>query len=445
MSFPGPPASTSAPDPPPQPPRAAAGLCRASGSTSPTRLDHVGDLQRGGRGTSPPSDSFWMPNRYQRMVRRLEEGSQVCDQLVGCFRDRGADRRQLRPAHGGLGAEVAPPGGCEPPVRLGAPGLAGLPGLHGAAEPAAPGHAAGAGGRGACPRAGLAAGQLPPQAAGQVPRGPRAGERLPARPETLGPPPAQGGEGQSLVPPGLPQGARGRGAGAAGPGGPPAGPRPPAGPAGGAPPSLPGDAQGAAALRAGTGGADPRQPALRGGDGVGLRAGPGVRAETHRVPQGGLGGSAAPAGPHRPPRGAGCTDPAPPGHRRHQRPPGPGLVAPPAWARHGHGMARVRGVEPGVGAAEPQGAAPGEGGGEGDAAEHPPGPGQRGRGAGTGSGPAGSGHLRLRRAGAGRAEFHCGGGADQAGGAGPPGLVQGGDGQRARGAVPCQLRPAGAL
>ncbi|XP_053870957.1 protein kinase C and casein kinase substrate in neurons 2 protein-like isoform X2 [Malaclemys terrapin pileata] len=39
-------------------------------------------------GDEPPSDSFWMPNRYQRTVRRLEEGSQVCDQLVGCFRDR---------------------------------------------------------------------------------------------------------------------------------------------------------------------------------------------------------------------------------------------------------------------------------------------------------------------------------------------------------------------
>ncbi|TFJ96082.1 tiggy-winkle hedgehog protein [Platysternon megacephalum] len=39
-------------------------------------------------GDEPPSDSFWMPNHYQRTVRRLEEGSQVCDQLVGCFRDR---------------------------------------------------------------------------------------------------------------------------------------------------------------------------------------------------------------------------------------------------------------------------------------------------------------------------------------------------------------------
>uniref|UniRef100_A0A8C8RX65 Uncharacterized protein n=1 Tax=Pelusios castaneus TaxID=367368 RepID=A0A8C8RX65_9SAUR len=39
-------------------------------------------------GEEPSSDSFWMPNQYQRTVRRLDEGSRVCDQLVGCFRER---------------------------------------------------------------------------------------------------------------------------------------------------------------------------------------------------------------------------------------------------------------------------------------------------------------------------------------------------------------------
>ncbi|XP_074872213.1 protein kinase C and casein kinase substrate in neurons protein 1-like [Carettochelys insculpta] len=39
-------------------------------------------------GDDPPSDSFWMPNQYQRTVRRLDEGSHVCNQMVSCFRER---------------------------------------------------------------------------------------------------------------------------------------------------------------------------------------------------------------------------------------------------------------------------------------------------------------------------------------------------------------------
>ncbi|CAM4623393.1 unnamed protein product, partial [Lepidochelys kempii] len=138
-------------------------------------------------GDEPPSDSFWMPNRYQRTVRRLEEGSQVCDQLVGCFRDRARIEGSYARHMGAWVQKWRPLVDASPLYGSVRRALAGLPGLHGAAEPAAPGHAAGAGGRGACPRAGLAAGQLPPQAAGQVPRGPRAGERPSGAPRNPGP------------------------------------------------------------------------------------------------------------------------------------------------------------------------------------------------------------------------------------------------------------------
>ncbi|XP_025051758.1 napsin-A isoform X2 [Alligator sinensis] len=39
-------------------------------------------------GDEPPGDSFWMPKQYQSTVRRLDNGYQVCDQLVSCFQER---------------------------------------------------------------------------------------------------------------------------------------------------------------------------------------------------------------------------------------------------------------------------------------------------------------------------------------------------------------------
>ncbi|XP_013918976.1 PREDICTED: protein kinase C and casein kinase substrate in neurons protein 2-like isoform X1 [Thamnophis sirtalis] len=36
----------------------------------------------------PTTNSFWMPNRYQSTVKRLDDGYRVCDQIVACFQER---------------------------------------------------------------------------------------------------------------------------------------------------------------------------------------------------------------------------------------------------------------------------------------------------------------------------------------------------------------------